>query len=72
MNVVFNVANMHCGNCALILERIEDELPGIQKISASYHRQQLEVQFDENKISINAIIDAAGKKGYELSFDAQK
>ena len=61
----FNVPDMHCTNCSMKLESIEDELAGIKEINASYHKQQMTVEFDETKISENQIIAAAKKKGYQ-------
>jgi hypothetical protein len=46
------------------LESIEDELAGIKVINASYHKQQMLVEFDETKISEEQIIAAARRKGY--------
>jgi len=71
MKIIFNVKNMHCGNCAMILESLEDELPGISKISASYHKQQLEVEFDESLLNLDEIIQAARQKGYDLVLNNQ-
>ena len=50
----------------MILEGLEDELPGITRISASYHKQQLEVEFDERQLDLECIIKAARQKGYDL------
>jgi copper chaperone len=72
MKILFDVKNMHCGNCAMILESIEDELPGITWISASYHKQQLAVEFDENILNLDAIIKAVKQKGYDLVLSNQK
>jgi hypothetical protein len=47
------------------LESIEDDLLGIKQINASYHRQQMIVEFDESKLSEADIIAAAKKKGYQ-------
>lgn len=66
MKIIFKVKNMHCGTCAMILESLEDELPGITRISASYHKQQLEVDFDESLLNLDKIIQAARQKGYDL------
>ncbi len=66
MKINFQVKNMHCGNCAIILEGLEDELPGISKISASYHKQMLDIEFDEKQLNINEIVQAARQKGYDL------
>ena len=61
----FNVPDMHCTNCSMKLESIEDALPGIKEINASYHKQQMTVEFDETIVSEDQIIAAAKKKGYE-------
>ena len=61
----FNVPDMHCVNCSMKLESIEDELEGIKEISASYHKQQMIVEFDETLVSEAEIIAAAKKKGYQ-------
>ena len=61
----FNVPDMHCSNCSMKLESIEDELAGIKEINASYHKQQMVVEFDETKVSEEQIVAAAKKKGYQ-------
>jgi copper chaperone CopZ len=61
----FNVPDMHCTNCSMKLESIEDELAGIKEINASYYKQQMTVEFDETIVSEDQIIAAAKKKGYE-------
>lgn len=60
----FSVPDMHCSNCSMKLESIEDELEGIRAINASYHKQQMIVEFDESRVSTAQIIAAAKKKGY--------
>jgi len=60
----FSIPDMTCSNCAMKLESLEDELDGIREINASYHKQQMTVEFDEGKISVEQIIAAAKKKGY--------
>ena len=61
----FSVPDMHCTNCSMKLESIEDELAGIKEINASYHKQQMIVDFDEAVVSEAQIIAAAKKKGYQ-------
>ena len=61
----FRILDMHCSNCAMILESIEDKLPGIQEINASYKRAEMVVEFDETKVTAAQIIAAVEKKGYQ-------
>lgn len=62
---IFSVPDMHCSNCSMKLESIEDELAGIKEINASYHRQQMVVEFDETRVNEDQIIAAVKKKGYQ-------
>jgi len=61
---VFRISDMHCSNCAMAIESLEDELPGIESISASYQKGQAVVEFDERLVAIEAIIAAIQRKGY--------
>lgn len=63
---IFRVTDMHCPNCAMRIESIEDELTGIQRISASYRSGQVEVVFNEKEVSESEIIDAVEKIGYAI------
>ena len=58
---------MHCSNCAMNIESIEDDLPGIKQISASYQKGQMVVEFDEAKVSENQILEAVKERGYKAS-----
>lgn len=63
----YTITNMECPNCVMILESLEDKLPGIQEISASYHKGQMTVVFDELLVSEEKILAAVEKKGYRVS-----
>jgi copper chaperone CopZ len=60
----FRVSDMHCPNCAMTLEGLEDDLPGIRQISASYQKMQMTVEYDEAKVSESQILEAVKSKGY--------
>jgi copper chaperone CopZ len=47
----FSVPSIHCTACVMQLEALEDELPGIEFIEASYQKQRLVVEFDEDLVS---------------------
>ena len=61
---VFLVSDMHCPNCAMRIEGIEDDLPGVRQALASYPKGQVEVEFDEQLINELEIIAAIKKAGY--------
>jgi copper chaperone CopZ len=60
----YHVEGMHCSNCAMNIEGIEDELVGIKQISASYQKGRMVVEFDEAKVSEQQILAEVGKRGY--------
>ena len=66
----FNILDMHCSNCPIILESIEDDLVGIKQISASYARGTMTVEFDESILSVEQILAAIEKKGYQAELPA--
>jgi copper chaperone CopZ len=62
--LVLNIPDMHCSACAMKLEGIEDDLPGILRIKASYHKQRLEIEFDEAQVSEVQILQEVKRLGY--------
>lgn len=60
----FKVPDMTCTNCAMKLESLEDTLDGVKEINASYHKLQMEIVYDETKLSDEQIVAAVKKKGY--------
>ena len=51
----FQISDMHCSNCAMKIESIEDDLPGVKRVDASYARGQ---------VTPDTIIAAVKKQGY--------
>jgi copper chaperone len=64
MKQVLRVTDMHCPNCAMTIESLEDELPGVKSISASYRNGKVDVEYDESRLSLEKIITAIREKGY--------
>lgn len=61
----FKVPDMTCTNCAMKLESLEDTLDGVKEVNASYHKLQMEIVYDEKKLTDEQIIAAVKKKGYQ-------
>jgi copper chaperone CopZ len=62
----YRVEGMHCSNCAMNIEGIEDDLAGIKQISASYQKGVLVVEFDELKVSEAQILAEVARRGYQV------
>jgi len=63
----YTITNMECPNCAMILESIDDKLPGIKEVNASYKKGQMTIEFDENQVSEGEILAAIDQKGYQVA-----
>lgn len=63
----FIVTDMHCPACVMRLEGLEDELDGVDRITANYKKQNMVVTFDEIKISTDQIKKAVSELGYTIS-----
>jgi len=65
----FRVRDMHCSNCAMKIDSLEDDLPGAKNVSASYQKSQVVVEFDETCLTTDDIIQAIKKQGYTAILD---
>ena len=65
MKKTFQILDMHCANCSMRIESIEDDLPGVREVNASYHKGQMVIEYDEKLVADEQIIAAVKKKGYQ-------
>ncbi len=64
---VFRVLDMHCTNCVMTIEGLEDDLPGVKSVRASYQKGTVEVEYDEKRVTEAKIRDAIGELGYTIA-----
>ena len=69
---IFRIPDMHCSSCVMRLEGIEDDLPGVRRACASYQKQQMEVEYDEGRVSPAQIVEAIQRLGYTVAADSRK
>ncbi len=62
----FHIPDMHCSACVMKLESLEDVLPGVKMVQASYHKQSMLVEYDDKLIDETAIRDAIREMGYSV------
>ena len=60
------VTDMHCSNCAMKIESLEDELPEVRRVSASYVKGRVVVEFDETRVTLEQIVEGVRRKGYTV------
>ncbi|MBI4096499.1 MAG: heavy-metal-associated domain-containing protein [Candidatus Levybacteria bacterium] len=62
----FKIEGMHCVSCAMSIDFDLEDL-GVKNAKTSYAKQETEVEFDEERIKPQAIIDQIKKTGYKAS-----
>ncbi len=64
--VNLKIEGMHCAGCSTRLEKVLNNLEGVEKAEVSLEEKQAIIKYDETKINIENIkeaIDDAGFKG---------
>lgn len=67
-SVILDVKDMHCVNCAMKLQSLEDDLPGVSSIEASYRKQKMTVVFNPAEVSLDKILEAIKNLGYTAEY----
>ena len=65
--IILKITGMECPNCAMILEQMEDKLPGVLRAEASYHKAQLTVDYDEARLNEAQIRAEVRRLGYQAA-----
>ncbi|MBS3165486.1 heavy-metal-associated domain-containing protein [Candidatus Woesearchaeota archaeon] len=55
MKQIVRVKGMHCHSCEILLTDSLQELPGVKAVKVSQKDSQVVVEFDEKKVSLDAI-----------------
>lgn len=59
------IDGMHCTSCAMNIDMDLEDIEGIKTVRTSYARQECEVEFEEDKASIEIVIQTIQKTGYQ-------
>lgn len=65
MRVKFKVMGMHCSSCSSFVERSVSEMDGVEKCSVNLLQESMLVDYDETKVTNEAIIDVVVDGGFE-------
>ncbi|MEB4859554.1 copper chaperone CopZ [Priestia megaterium] len=65
--VTLSVKGMSCGHCVKSVEGSVGELNGVQHVEVNLNEAKVTVEFDQNKVSLEAIKEAIDDQGYEVA-----
>lgn len=63
--ILLNIEGMHCSSCAMSIDFDLEDLKGINEARTNYAKQKCEVEFNENKITIEEVLKQVQKTGYK-------
>jgi len=63
---VLKVPDMTCGHCELSVQEALDELDGVESAKADHAAGEVEVAYDEGKVSTEQFREAIEEVGYTL------
>lgn len=64
---IFRVEGMHCGSCALLIDDVLHDLPGVRDARTSATKQQTTVELDPLRASPEDVISAIAEAGYRAA-----
>lgn len=67
MKAELNVSGMKCGGCETNVQTTVGALAGVQAVKAFAKESRVEVEFDEAKVSLDAIKQAIQGKGFTVA-----
>jgi copper chaperone CopZ len=59
------INGMHCTACSMNIDFDLEDLDGIKSSKTNYAKQESEIEFDEEKVNVQKIIETIKKTGYE-------
>lgn len=67
MKKSFSLSGLDCASCALSIETVLDRLPGVLDCEVHDKKSTLEVEFDETKVTPDAIMTTVRDAGFDIA-----
>lgn len=67
MKIELHVTGMRCGGCELLVTEALEEMDGVEKAHASHETGVIRVEYDEAKVSLDAIKSVIESQGFSVS-----
>lgn len=61
------LSGLDCASCAMIIDDVLEEMDGVKTAKTNYIKEQVEVEFDENKTKLQEIKNLIEKAGYSAN-----
>ena len=64
-DIKLKIEGMHCAGCSTRLERVLNNLEGVEEAKVSLEEKQATIKFDETKTNIENIKEAIADAGFK-------
>ena len=65
------IDGMHCTSCAMTIDFDLEDLEGVKSAKTNYAKQESEIEFDEEKLKTEIIIQTIQKAGYQAKLQEE-
>jgi copper chaperone CopZ len=65
--ITLKIEGMHCSSCAISIDFDLEDTEGVREVSTNYARQQTEISYDRDKVSLEKILSIIQSLGYKAS-----
>ena len=67
--ITLKIHDMHCSSCPIMIDgKLEDEVEGVISAHTNYVQGECHVEFDENRLQPDQIVEALDGIGYTASY----
>lgn len=63
---IFRIRNMHCDDCAALIDDTLRALPGVLSAYATYKTREIQVELDPHRTSLETVTDAITELGFQV------
>ena len=60
------INGMHCTSCAMCIDGDLEDTEGVKSAKTSYNKQECEIEFEEEIVTIEEIVKIVDKTGYQV------
>lgn len=60
------IDGMHCTSCSMSIDFDLEDTEGVKSVKTSYASQECAIEFDEDKLSLQQVIEVIQRTGYQV------
>jgi copper chaperone CopZ len=64
---VIKIEGMHCHRCEQLIQKNLAAQPGVSEVEVDFASKQASVLFDQQKVSINKLMEVVNEAGYQAT-----